>query len=172
MGNDIIGAGDRWIPEEEYEFIRASVPIVCVDVLLSPHDAPGQIGLIRRATYDGSFGWCLIGGAVLRNEPLFDAVDRHVHATLGGNIRVVRSTMHLGAVIEYFSEPGLGDFYDPRKHAVAITYTAGCEFNGKPEAAGEAIDFHWFSIDDLPRIDFGFGQGEAVARALKSEGRL
>jgi ADP-ribose pyrophosphatase YjhB (NUDIX family) len=172
MDNDIIGAGNRWIPEEKYEFIKASVPIVCVDVLLSPHDDPKRIGLIRRATYNDGFGWCLIGGAVLRNEPLFDAVDRHVQATLGGNMRVVRSTMRLGAVIEYFSEKGLGDFYDPRKHAVALTYTAACEFDGKPEATGEAIDFRWFSIDDLPGIDFGFGQGEAVSRVLKSEGRL
>jgi ADP-ribose pyrophosphatase YjhB (NUDIX family) len=172
MDSDITGAGGRWIPEEKYEFIRASVPIVCVDVLLSPNGAPGQIGLIRRATYNGGFGWCLIGGAVLRNESLSDAVDRHVQITLGGNIRIIRSTMHLGAVIEYFSEPGLSDFYDPRKHAVALTYTARCEFNGSLEATGEAMDFQWFSIDDLSRIDFGFGQGEAVARALKSDGRL
>ena len=172
MDNDIIGAGSRWIPEEKYEFIRASVPIVCVDVLLSPHGDPKRIGLIRRATYNGGFGWCLIGGAVLRNEPLFDAVNRHVQATLVGKMTIVRSTMHLGTVIEYFSEQGLGDFYDPRKHAVALTYAAACEFDGKPEATGEAIDFRWFSIDDLPGIDFGFGQGEAVSRLLKSEGGL
>jgi ADP-ribose pyrophosphatase YjhB (NUDIX family) len=172
MDSDIIGAGDRWIPEEKYELIRASVPIVCVDVLLSPYDAPERIGLIYRTTYDGGFGWCLVGGAVLRNESLLDAVDRHVQATLGANIRVVRSTMHLGAVIEYFSEPGLGDFYDPRKHAVALTYAAACEFDRGPEVSGEAIDFRWFSIDDMPDINFGFGQGEAVARVLKSDARL
>jgi ADP-ribose pyrophosphatase YjhB (NUDIX family) len=172
MTNDIIGAGNGWIPDELYKSIEASVPIVCVDVLLSPHGAPGQIGLIQRATYDDGFGWCLIGGRVLRNESLSDAVDRHVLATLGDNIRVVRSTMRLGAVIEYFSESGLGDFHDPRKHAVALTYTAACEFDGEPEVHGEAVDFRWFSIDDLRDIDFGFGQGEAVARVLKSEERL
>lgn len=172
MDSDIIGAGDRWIPDKEYEFIRASVPIVCVDVLLSPCDSPKLIGLIERTTYDGGFGWCLIGGAVLHNESLPDAVDRHVRATLGVNIKALRSTMRLGTVIEYFSEPRLGDFYDPRKHAVALTYAAACEFNGKPEVSGEAIDFRWFGIDDLPDINFGFGQGEVVARVLKNEGRL
>jgi ADP-ribose pyrophosphatase YjhB (NUDIX family) len=170
--NDIIGAGNGWIPNELYKSIEASVPIVCVDVLLSPYDNPKQIGLIHRTTYDDGFGWCLIGGRVLRDESLADAVDRHVLATLGDSIRVVRSSMHLGAVIEYFSKPGLGDFHDPRKHAVALTYAAKCEFHGEPEVHGEAIDFRWFSIDDLPDIDFGFGQGEAVARVLKSEGRL
>jgi len=173
MSSDIIGAGDRWIPEKEYQLIQASVPIVCVDVLLSPHDNPRQIGLIERTTYNGGSGWCLVGGAVLRNESLLDAVDRHVLATLGSNIRAVRSTIRLGAVIEYFSEPGLGDFYDPRKHAVALTYTAASELSGNPEvAAGEAMDFQWFSIDDLPGINFGFGQEEAVVRVLKKEGRL
>lgn len=172
MGNDITGAGSRWIPEEKYECIRASVPIVCVDVLLSPHNIPEQIGLIHRTTYDGGFGWCLIGGAVLRNEHLLDAVDRHVKASLGACIRVIRSSICLGAVIEYFSEPELGDFYDPRKHAVALTYAAECKAFGKPEVSGEALDFRWFSIDSLPDISFGFGQGEAVARVLKNDGRL
>jgi ADP-ribose pyrophosphatase YjhB (NUDIX family) len=172
MSGDIIGAGDRWIPEEQYTLIKARVPIVCVDVLLSPLGNPTQIGLIERTTYDGGVGWCLVGGAVLRNESLSDAVERHVQATLGHNIRVARPTMSLGTVIEYFSQPGLGDFYDPRKHAVALTYTAACELNGDPEITGEAIDFQWFSIDDLPAINFGFGQGEAVVRVLKKEGRL
>jgi ADP-ribose pyrophosphatase YjhB (NUDIX family) len=172
MTNDIIGAGDGWIPAEMYESIEASVPIVCVDVLLSPYGTPKRIGLIQRTTYNGGFGWCLIGGRVLRNESLFDAVDRHVQATLGDNIRVVRSTMHLGAVIEYFSEPELGDFYDPRKHAISLTYAAACESNRKPEVSGEAIDFRWFNIDDLPDIKFGFGQGKAVARVLKNQERL
>ena len=172
MTNDIIGAGNGWIPGELYKSIEASVPIVCVDVLLSPCDAPQQIGLIQRATYDDGVGWCLIGGRVLRDEPLANAVDRHVMATLGDSIRVVRSSMRLGAVIEYFSKPGLGDFHDPRKHAVALTYAAACDLIGESDIKGEAIDFRWFSIDELPDIDFGFGQGEAVARVLKSEGRL
>jgi ADP-ribose pyrophosphatase YjhB (NUDIX family) len=172
MTNDIIGAGNGWIPGELYKSIEASVPIVCVDVLLSPCGSPKQIGLIQRTTYDDGFGWCLIGGRVLRDESLSDAVNRHVLATLGESIKVVRSSMRLGAVIEYFSKPELGDFHDPRKHAVALTYSAACDLNGEPEIRGEAVDFHWFSIDDLPDIDFGFGQGEAVARVLKSEGRL
>jgi ADP-ribose pyrophosphatase YjhB (NUDIX family) len=172
MTSDIIGAGNGWIPDELYKSIESSVPILCVDVLLSPHDAPRQIGLIRRITHDDSFGWCLIGGRVLHDESLSDAVDRHVLATLGESMKIIRSSMRLGAVIEYFSKPGLGDFHDPRKHAVALTYAAACEFDEEPAVHGEAVDFRWFSIGELPAIDFGFGQGEAVARVLKSEGRL
>ncbi len=172
MEQDVVGAGDRLLPAADYELVRASVPILCVDVLLSPNDNPRQVALIRRATYAGGEGWCLVGGRVLRNEHLPAAVERHVAATLGPAVRVDRSTLELGAVIEYFTEPDLGDFYDPRKHAVALTYAASCECAGQPEALGEALEFGWFGLGELPEVEFGFGQGEAVARVLKNLGRI
>jgi len=74
-------------------------------------------------------------------------------------------------VIEYFTQPDLGDFYDPRKHAVALTYAASCECAGEPQAQGEALEFGWFGLDRLSEVDFGFGQGGAAARVLKNLGR-
>ena len=171
MEQDVVGAGDQWMPDEDYEFIQAHVPILCVDVLLSPVGDPRQVGLIRRAAPDGD-AWCLIGGRVLRNEPLPAAVERHVEATLGTTVHVDLSTLELGAVIEYFTERGASGFYDPRKHAVAITYAASCECTGEPEALGEAFEFAWFKIDQLSEVSFGFGQGDAVARVLKKLGRI
>src|SRR5580700_7764167 len=158
MEQDVVGAGDQWMPDEDYEFIQARVPILCVDVLLAPNDDPRQVGLIRRAAPDGD-AWCLIGGRVLRNERLAAAVERHVAATLGTGVHVDRSTLELAAVIEYFTERGADGFYDPRKHAVAITYAASCECIGEPEALGEAFEFAWFKIDQLSEVSFGFGQG-------------
>lgn len=169
MDTDIVGAGDRLLPGEDYEFIKARVPILCVDVLLSPKDGPQRVGLIHRMTYDGGDGWCLVGGRVLRNEHLADAVDRHVRATLGEGISLDRSTLEFGTAIEYFSEPLEGEFYDPRKHAVALTYTAFCE--GGAEALGEALKFQWFEISELPGVNFGFGQGEVVSRLLQITAR-
>jgi ADP-ribose pyrophosphatase YjhB (NUDIX family) len=171
MEQDVVGAGDRLLPAGDYELVKASVPILCVDVLLSPAGDPRQVALIRRSTYQGGEGWCLVGGRVLRNEHLPAAVERHVAATLGPAVRVDRSTLELGAVIEYFTEPDLGEFYDPRKHAVALTYSASCECAGEPEALGEALEFRWFKIDQLSEVDFGFGQGKAVARVLEKRGR-
>jgi ADP-ribose pyrophosphatase YjhB (NUDIX family) len=172
MDHDVVRAGDQWIPEVDYELIRAAMPIVCVDVLLSPNGDPRQVALIRRATYNGEVAWCLIGGRVLRNEPPSAAVERHVAATLGTSVQVDRSTLELGAVIEYFTEQGAGEFYDPRKHSVALTYSASCECAGEPEALGEAIEFRWFKINQLSEVNFGFGQGAAVARVLKKLGRI
>ena len=170
MEHDIVGPGHQWIPHAEYEFIQARVPILCVDVLLSPNGNPEQVALIHRNTPGGN-KWCLIGGRVLRNERLSAAVARHVLTTLGAGVKVDFSTLELGAVIEYFTEPGLGDFQDPRKHAVSVTYTASCECTGKPKALGEAFDFRWFNIDQLSKVEYGFGQGDVVARVLKKLGR-
>ena len=172
MEDDVVGAGHQLLSAESYELIRASVPILCVDVLLSPSDNLGQVALIRRETHTGNEGWCLVGGRVLRNEHLLTAVERHIAATLGLAVRVDRSTVELGAVIEYFTEPDLGHFYDPRKHAVALTYSARCDCVGKPEALGEALEFGWFDVDHLSEVNFGFGHGEVVAQLLKKLGRI
>lgn len=165
---DIVGAGDRWIPNEEYEHIQARVPILCVDVLLLSTSTPPLIGLIQRDTYDAGRGWCLIGGAVLRDEPLTAAAQRHVQATLGSGLVLQPSTLQLHEIIEYFTNPDLGEFHDPRKHAVALTYSA--HVDGSPASQGEALAFQWFRQDQLTGIQFGFGQDSVVDRILQHLG--
>ncbi|BCB90652.1 DUF4916 domain-containing protein [Phytohabitans suffuscus] len=163
---DIVGAGDRWIPAEEYARILARVPIACVDLLpLSAGPRP-RVGLIHRDTPAGP-GWCLVGGAVLRNETLAAAVGRHLVATLGAGVSV--AALAYATTVEYFPEPGLGDFRDPRKHSISHTYTGVCAGTAAP--AGEADRFEWFAVDRLPAEgEFGFGQGRVVARVLAGLG--
>ncbi|MET8138576.1 DUF4916 domain-containing protein [Streptomyces sp. NPDC005251] len=164
MEKDVVGAGSRWIPQAEYDLIQSRVPIVCADLLvLSAHHEPA-VGLILRDTYDNQQGWCLIGGSVLRDEPITSAVTRHLKATLGSNFHLDVSAARMCGVVEYFSKPKIGEFYDPRKHAVAITFAAPCL--GDPEPQGEAIDFKWFRQSELADLQFGFGQGRVVEGAL------
>jgi ADP-ribose pyrophosphatase YjhB (NUDIX family) len=162
---DVVGAGDRWIPDEEYALIQARVPILCVDLLLLSTSTPPRIGLVHRVTHDGGQGWCLVGGAVLRDEPLTAAAKRHLQATLGGEIVLQPSTLQLHEIIEYFTRPELGEFHDPRKHAVALTYSACVD--GRPAPQGEALSFRWFHQDQLRGIQFGFGHGRVVDRVLQ-----
>jgi ADP-ribose pyrophosphatase YjhB (NUDIX family) len=169
MESDTIGGGNRWLTPQDYSFVRERVPILCVDVLLSPCSRSSAVGLIRRATYDGGDGWCLVGGRVLRDENLATAVVRHVAVTLGTELRLDPATLEMRAVAEYFTESRPGELHDPRKHAVALTYTAVCE--GTPRPAGEAFDFRWFDVGELGDVDFGFGQDRVVARVLGSSGR-
>ncbi len=163
---DQVGAGDRWIPQAEYALILARVPIACVDQIPLSGDQPPKVGLIERETYEGGKGWCLVGGAVLRNEPLTEAVRRHLCATLGNGASVDPETLHLVDVIEYFTVPGLGEFYDPRKHAVSLTYAGRCSAREQVEEDGEASRFKWFSQEELNDLEFGFNQGTIVKRFL------
>jgi ADP-ribose pyrophosphatase YjhB (NUDIX family) len=153
----------QWIPKEEYDLIQARVPILCVD-LLPVNAARDAIGLIRRETPEGGEGWCLVGGAVVRNEPLIEAISRHVRSTLGDGVDFSLVSQQPLAIIEYFTESSLGEFHDPRKHAVALSYAAICQ--GEPNPAGEALEFRWFARKEIDGIEFGFGQGAVVEQLL------
>lgn len=166
-GQDLVGAQDQWLPQEQYDFIVAHVPILCVDLIPLSDDEQPRIGLIERAIPDGGRGWCLVGGRVIRDEPLTAAVTRHVRATLGAEIDVDLATLRLVGVIEYFSEEGKGEFRDPRKHAVSVTYAGHCSGTPRAQAGTEAIDFAWHTEEQLPAVRFGFGQGKIVSRFLR-----
>ncbi len=165
---DIVGAGDRWIASADYEFIAARVPIVCVDVILLSSDPEPKVGLIYRNTYAGRKGWCLVGGAVLRNESLTAAVARHARSTLGYSVELDMASLQLLGVIEYFTERDRGGFYDPRKHAISLTYLARCAGVSLPQ--GEALDFRWFNPSQLANLEYGFGQGALVDRYVRLVG--
>ncbi|GAA2230103.1 DUF4916 domain-containing protein [Streptomyces indiaensis] len=157
-------AGDRWIPEEDYHFICARVPILCVD-LLPVIAGTSRFGLIKRNTYNGGRGLNLVGGGVLLDESLVEAVDRHVSATLGSAVSVDMASLALVGVYQYYRQPRPGELHDPRKNAVSITY-AGI-INGEPRAAGEALSFHTFELGSPPAPStFGFGQGKVAYEAL------
>ncbi len=161
--------GDDWIPEEEYKAILRRVPILCVDLLPLRPDG-GAVGLILRETYDGRKGWCLIGGAVTRNKGLLTALRWHLRTTLGPNFLADLGQAHPVTTIEYFSNPNLGEFYDPRKHAVALTYAASCSGTPECQEEGEALDFRWVELDELSEVEFGFGQGRVVETVLAQLG--
>ncbi|GGW55484.1 NUDIX hydrolase [Streptomyces xantholiticus] len=157
-------AGDRWIPEEDYQFICARVPILCVD-LLPVIGGTGRFGLIERDTYDGGRGLNLVGGGVLLDESLVEAVERHVGATLGGAVSVDVASLVLVGVYQYYRQARPGELHDPRKNAVSVTYAGSVE--GEACASGEALSFHTFELGLPPGLSsFGFGQGKVAYEAL------
>jgi ADP-ribose pyrophosphatase YjhB (NUDIX family) len=162
-----VGAGDRWIPEEEYKTIRNRVPIVCVDLLPVNNEQTLRVGLIRRDTCNNRQGWCLVGGAVLIDEALDNAVVRHLSATLGSGMSLVSGTLRMITVAEYFRQARPAALHDPRKHAIALTYLG--EVTGNPAPTGEASDFQWFPPDQLPSgPEFGFGQDRVVNKLIRA----
>lgn len=164
---DVAGAGDRWIPEPQYQEICSLVPIVCVDLLpLLPDGA--SFGLIERDTYDGGRGLNLVGGSVLLDETLVEACQRHVRTTLGPDACLMLDTVSFVGTYQYFKDRRRGELHDPRKNAVSLTYTGIVE--GAVQAQGEALAFHVFDRTTPPPLDrFGFGQGVVVYDGLLQE---
>jgi hypothetical protein len=89
-----------------------------------------------------------------------------VQATLGGRTELDDATIRFHGVVEYFADPGIGEFHDPRKHAIALTYSGVCR--GAPEPLGEAHEFRWYPVDSLGSVSFGFGQDRVVERVLRN----
>jgi ADP-ribose pyrophosphatase YjhB (NUDIX family) len=161
---DYTNAGDQWLSNTEYQFICSRIPILCVDLLpvIAGHDT---FGLIERDTPEGPRGLCLVGGRVLMDEHLHEALQRHVSATLGEEVELKLESLTLVGVYQYFKNIRKGELHDPRKNAVSVTYTG--LLCGKAVAAGEAYAFHTFPLDaPPPPQDFGFGQGSVVYDGL------
>jgi len=157
-------ADDRWVPDAEYKLICSRVPILCVDVL-PVLAGTGRFGLIERDTYDGGRGLNLVGGGVLLDEPLTEALERHVRATLGDAAELRLDSLALVGVYQYFKVARPGQLHDPRKNAVSVTYTG--TIDGEPKPSGEAHVFHTFELNHPPALtEFGFGQGSVVYDAL------
>ena len=80
-----------WLPESAWRLVQSLVPIACVDIVCI-QDAgavPKTVGLIRRHTpYQGE-RWGLVGGRILLNESLTQAVERQLQITLGPTVHPI-----------------------------------------------------------------------------------
>lgn len=159
-----------WLPDDEWHRVQKSLPITCVDVLpvqLRQGKVAG-VGLILRHTPHQGPRWCLIGGRLQYTELLTDAVYRELFETLGGKLKF--KLLGLGApdkVVQYLPEPDSTEYYDPRQHAISLTFIA--EVSGELDPQGEALDFNWFTIDQVCKLDdeIGFGQQSLIIDLLE-----
>lgn len=158
-----------WLSDQEWRFVQLRVPVTCVDVL--PIRREGfdgvKIGLIYRETPRQGRRWCLIGGRLFRNEPLRNAIIRQVQEALGSNVHCVLPVpVQPLMVAEYFSRRLKRSLFDPRQHAVGLTFTV--QVRGAISPAGEALDFRWFNVKELPGSHlFGFGQRKVVLECVR-----
>jgi ADP-ribose pyrophosphatase YjhB (NUDIX family) len=161
---------EQWIPEPEWMRLQEIIPISCVDVVLLRSDAKAllnAVGLILRNTPHQGQRWCLVGGRILYGESFGDAVRRHMFDTLGDDIQFqIRHDEQPAYLAQYRPSSGDGFLIDPRRHAVAMTYSL--EVSGLPRARNEALSFQWFGLRELPpRGKFGFGQDRVLSACLE-----
>lgn len=154
------GGVPGWLSETEWRQAQASLPISCVDIL--PVQVSGRrvhaIGLILRDTPHEARRWCLIGGRLGHNESLGEAVARQLREALGTDIRVsVGDDPQPTYTVQYFSSRRAGRAFDPRQHALGMTFCLPVD--GKAVAQGEALAFEWFDRGEFPSAsEVGFGQ--------------
>ncbi len=156
-----------WLPEDEWRNVQKCIPIVCVDALPFRMDKGElrEVGLILRNTPHQGERWCLVGGRLQYKESLKEGIIREIIETLGDKVNIKFTEDKPAKVVQYMPEEGLGEYFDPRQHAISLTYTV--LLSGICVPQGEALDFKWFSIDQLYEMDrIGFGQKQIILDCL------
>lgn len=162
----------KWVSDKDWENIKKTIPIVCVDIIpfrnlqKSEKTLNLEIGLILRLAPIIK-KWCFIGGRILKDETISDAIHRQLRETLGINIKYnLEKDPQPIYVAQYFGKKTSYYGFDPRQHAVGLTYFLNIE--GEAKASGEALDFRWFNINQMPlHAEFGFKQDRILTKVLK-----
>lgn len=154
----MILSDDRgWLSERDWKAVQRAVPIACADVLPIRDGRDGvEVGLICRETPQQGNRWVTVGGRILLNETVRKAVVRQVRETLGPGLKCQVAHYPI-AIVEYVSRHSKAKPFDPRQHAIGLTYVV--RLSGRVQAGGEAFEFGWFTRRTLPPARaIGFGQ--------------
>jgi hypothetical protein len=77
-------------------------------------------------------------------------------------------------VVEYFPDPTVTGFHDPRQHAISLAFIVPIE--GECVPSQDALDLIWITPDSVTSIEFELemvgGQGRLVRMALAHVGLL
>jgi ADP-ribose pyrophosphatase YjhB (NUDIX family) len=155
----------------KYREIQELIPISCVDILplllsTKRKDTIEAIGLILRDTpYQGK-RWCLIGGRLDKNESIVHAINRELQDALGAEIDYhLPEEIQPDYVAQYFPIHKKNAGFDPRQHAIGLTFCVPIKGIIKPQR--EAIDFKWYKYLQIPTPDnFWFNQDHIVKACL------
>ncbi len=167
-----------WLSEDDLDLARGQVPIVYVDAVPVRTDSLGQVvevGLLLRVMPDGSISRAIVSGRILFGERVRDALLRHMEKDLGSMAlpRVPASPQPF-TVVEYFPDPSVTGFHDPRQHSVALAFIVPVEGDCAPSQ--ESLDLVWVTPDQAISEEFegemSGGQGRLVRMALAHCGLL
>lgn len=176
--SDDIDTRTSWLSPEEIVGIRDKVPLVYVDAVPVRTDPDGlvtHVGMLLRQAADGSISRMVVSGRVLLNELVRDALVRHLEKDLGPMAfpRVPPEPTPF-TVVEYFTDPTISGFYDPRHHAVSLAFVV--PVTGECHPTQEALEMNWFTpeqaVSEDVRREMTGGHDRLIRLALASVGRL
>ena len=176
--SDQIETKTGWLDNEMLENIRANVPLVYVDAVPVRVDDLGvvtHIGLLLRIAADGSISRMVVSGRVLYGERVRDALLRHLEKDLGP-VALPRIPPEVApfTVVEYFPDPDVSGFHDPRHHAVSLAFVVPVAGDCQPTQ--EALDLGWYTPTEIMRDDvrreMTGGQDRLLRLAMAHIGQL
>ena len=152
--------------------------MVYVEAIPVRVDDRGQvthIGLLLRQAADGSISRMVVSGRVLYGELVRDALLRHLEKDLGPvALPQIPAAAAPFTVIEYFPDPIVSGYTDPRHHAVSLAFVVPVVGDCQPSQ--QALDLAWFTPDEAVservRREMTGGQDRLIRLALAHVGQL
>ena len=136
-----------------YEYPHPALTVDCV-VFGVESGKPLQMLLIRRKNDPFVGQWALPGGFVDMEEDLQTAALRELEEETGVRDVFIEQLYTFGA-------PGR----DPRERVITVAYYALVNLEQHPvQAASDAEDARWFSVEELPQLAFDHAQIVTMAR--------
>ena len=176
--SDQLSTKTGWLDKDQLENIRANVPLVYVEAVPVRVDELGivtEIGLLLRQAADGTISRMLVSGRVLYGERVRDALLRHLEKDLGPvALPQIPPEVVPFTVAEYFPDPSVSGFHDPRHHAVSLAFVVPVAGDCQPTQ--EALDLGWFTpaqtMTEPMRREMTGGQDRLIRLALAHIGQL
>ena len=176
--SDTLDLATGWLTDDELGTARGNLPILSVEAVPVRVDASGgltAVGLRLRARPDGTLSRAVVAGRVLHKERIRDALIRHLEKDLGP-MALPRLPVSISpfTVVEYFPDPTVTGFHDPRQHAVALAYVVPVDGDCAPSQS--AIDLAWLTPEEATSetvlAEFTGGQDRLIRLAMAYGGRL
>ena len=175
---DQIQTQNSWLSPEDLAMVRQQIPIVYVDAVPVRTDHNGvvtHVGMLLRQAPDGTVSRMVVSGRVLLNERVRDALMRNLEKDLGPMaMPQLPPDPSPFTVVEYFTDPTISGFYDPRHHAVSLAYVV--PVTGDCVPSQQALDLAWFTPTQAvsPEVirEMTSGHDRLIRLALASVGQL
>lgn len=176
--SEMLDTQSAWMNDEDLRLARERLPIVYVDavpVRTGPEGQLLQVGLLLRAMADGSISRAIVSGRVMYGERVREALLRHLEKDLGPMaLPQIPPSPQPFTVVEYFPDPSVTGFHDPRQHAVSLAFVV--PVSGDCSPSQEALDLVWATPEeassDLLQAEMTGGQGRLLRMALAHCGLL
>jgi ADP-ribose pyrophosphatase YjhB (NUDIX family) len=168
----------QWLDPAQLEAVRGQVPLVYVDAVPVRVDDRGvvtHVGMLLRQAPDGSISRTVVSGRVLLHERVRDALVRHLEKDLGPlALPKLPPEPAPFTVVEYFPDPSVSGFHDPRQHAVSLAFVVPVA--GECQPTQQALDLAWYTpaeaVSDAVRREMTSGHDRLLRLALASVGVL